>query len=132
MDDDIGYALIATYKDLNETVGYVVYGYTAEDTYYACYALRGGLLPWTQMIQNGTTAIILEIDYSDLHPVQFHVKEALGPFTECTGANTNFKTGDYDDNMVDWYDQVVGEADHLGLCYKLVDIEWCAQIHSDP
>ena len=132
VDDDVGYALIATYKDLNETVGYVVYGYTAEDTYYACYALRGGLLPWTQMIQNGTTAIILEIDYSDLHPVQFHVKEALGPFTECTGANTNFKTGDYDANMVDWYDAVVSEADHLGLCYKLVDIEWCAQIHPDP
>ena len=60
------------------------------------------------------------------------VKEALGPFTECTGANTNFKTGDYDANMEDWYDEVVSEADHLGLCYKLVDIEWSAQIHPDP
>ena len=38
-------------------------GYTAEDTYYACYALRGGLLAWLQDIQMGATTIILEIDY---------------------------------------------------------------------
>jgi len=44
VDDKVGYALISTYKDLNETTGFIVYGYTAEDTYYACYALRGGLL----------------------------------------------------------------------------------------
>lgn len=81
-EDDVGYAIISTYKDLNETTGFIVYGYTAEDTYYACYALRGGLLDWLQHVQDGTTTIILEIDYSDLHPVQFHVREALGLFTE--------------------------------------------------
>jgi hypothetical protein len=63
VDDDVGYAIVSTYKDLNGTVGLIVYGYTAEDTYYACYALRGGLLPWLQEIQTGTTTIILEIDY---------------------------------------------------------------------
>jgi hypothetical protein len=73
-------------------VGFVVYGYTAEATYYACYVLRGGLLAWLQDIQMGSTTIIFEIDYEDLHPVAFHVKEVLGPFTECTGAYTNFKT----------------------------------------
>ncbi len=50
VDDNMGYAIVATYKDINETIGYIVYGYTAEDTYYACYALRGGLLPWTQWL----------------------------------------------------------------------------------
>ena len=24
------------------------------------------------------------------------------------------------------------EAMELGLCYKLVDIDWCAQVHPDP
>ncbi|MCK5670484.1 hypothetical protein KAI10_03805, partial [Candidatus Bathyarchaeota archaeon] len=81
VDDDVGYAIVSTYKDLNGTVGLIVYGYTAEDTYYACYALRGGLLPWLQEIQCGTTTIILEIDYTDLHPVAFHVKESLGTIT---------------------------------------------------
>lgn len=42
--------------------------------------------------QDGTTIIIQEIDYSDLHPELFHVREALGLFTECTGFGTNFKT----------------------------------------
>jgi hypothetical protein len=131
-EDDVGYAIISTYKDLNETVGFIVYGYTAEDTYYACYALRGGLLSWLQEIQTGTTTIILEIDYSDLHPVGFHVKECLGTFTECTGFETNFKDTEYACNKALAKSMVESEADCLGLCYKLVDIDWCAQLHPDP
>jgi hypothetical protein len=130
--DDVGYALISTYKDLNETTGLVVYGYTAEDTYYACYALRGGLLDWQQYIQDGVTSIILVIDYSDLHPVGFHIAEAVGLFTECTGFNTNFKTSDYYMNL-DWAEtRVEANAECLGICYKLVDLDWCAQVHPDP
>ena len=132
VDDDVGYALISTYKDLNETTGFIVYGYTAEDTYYACYALRGGLLDWLQYVQPGTTSIILEIDYSDLHPVQFHVSECLGLFTECTGFETNFKTSDYYGNYTVAKEMVETNANMLGLCYKLVDIDWCAQVHPDP
>jgi len=130
--DGVGHAIVSTYKDLNGTVGFIVYGYTAEDTYYACYALRGGLLAWLQGIQDGATTIILEIDYSSLHPVTFHVKEVLGPFTECTGAETNFKTGDYESNLIELCRDVVEEAEHLGISYKLVDLEWCAEIHPDP
>lgn len=132
VDDDIGYAIIATYKDLNETVGFIVYGYTAEDTYYASYAIRGGLLPWLQEIQCGTTAIILEIDYEDLHPVGFHVKECLGRFTECSGFRTSFKDTEYYSNYDAALCNVEAEAECLGLGYKLVDINWCAQLHPDP
>ena len=124
--------MISTYKDLNETTGFIVYGYTAEDTYYACYALRGGLLDWLQYIQDGTTSIILEIDYRDLHPVQFHVAEAVGLFTECTGFETNFKTSDYYMNHTEAMEMVEQNAAMLGICYKLVDIDWCAQVHTDP
>ena len=132
VDDDVGYAIISTYKDLNETVGFIVYGYTAEDTYYASYALRGGGLPWLQLIQEGVTTVLLEIDYSDLHPVAFHVREFLGPFTECTGAYTNFKTDDYYSNVNCGTDTIEQEAAELGLCYKLVDIGFCGQVHPDP
>ena len=32
VNDDVGHAIIPTYNDLNGTVGFIVYGYTAEDT----------------------------------------------------------------------------------------------------
>ena len=109
-----------------------VYCYTAEDTYYACYALRGGLLAWLQYVQPGTTTLLLEIDYTDLHPVEFHVVESLGPFTECTVFETNFKDSDYYENYKNVKEAVEAEAGRLGICYKLVDIHWCAQVHPDP
>ena len=28
--------------------------------------------------------------------------------------------------------KVEDKANILGLCYKLVDIDWCAQVHPDP
>ncbi|MCW4049866.1 MAG: hypothetical protein NWE89_09030 [Candidatus Bathyarchaeota archaeon] len=132
--DDIGYAIISTYKDLNETIGFIVYGYTAEDTYYTCYALRGGGLPWLQEIQPGVTTVLVEMDYKDpdLHPVRFHVKEFLGPFTECTGAYTSFKDGIYHDMILCGTENIEFEAECLGLCYKLVDIDFCGQVHPDP
>ncbi len=131
-DDDVGYAIVAAYKDLNETKGFIVYGYTAEDTYYACHALRGGGLEWLQHVQDGVTAIVLRIDYEELHPVRFHVEEELGPFTECTGAYTNFKTSQYYENYNAGKQMVEERAAELGICYKLVDIEKCGQVHPDP
>ncbi len=132
IDDDVGYAIISTYKDLNETKGFIVYGYTAEDTYYACYALRGGLLEWLQYIQDGVTTIVLRIDYEKLHPVRFHVEEMLGPFTECTGFDSNFKTFQYYERYNEVKQMVEDRAAELGICYKLVDIEYCSQVHPDP
>jgi hypothetical protein len=131
-DDHVGYAIVSTYKDLNETKGFIVYGYTAEDTYYACYALRGGGLEWLQHVQEGVTSILLRIDYEELHPVGFHVEEELGPFTECTGAYTNFKTSQYYTNYNMGKQMVEDRAAELGICYKLVDIEKCGQVHPDP
>lgn len=131
-EDDIGHAIVSTYKDLNETVGFIVYGYTAEDTYYTCSALRGGLLPWMQRLQEGVTTLIIEIDYSDLHPVKFHVKESLGRFTECTGFDTDFKCHKYYENLNMNEARVMNEATALGIPYKYVEVEWCAQLHPDP
>ncbi len=140
--DRYGYAIVSTYKDINGTVGLIVYGYTAEDTYYACYLLRGGLIPYGQELQDGVTTVVIEIDYeaenpeydffTGIHPVGFHIKECLGLFTECTGAYTNFKTSEYYENIRNARSDVEDLASELGLCYKLVDFEFCAQIHPDP
>ena len=82
--------------------------------------------------QDGTTTLIIEIDYSSLHPVGFHVKESLGRFTECTGFETSFKDSCYYRNLDIAECNVEAEAAEYGLCYKLIDIEWCAQLHPDP
>ncbi|MCX6648600.1 MAG: hypothetical protein NTV61_04335 [Candidatus Bathyarchaeota archaeon] len=131
-EDTYGYSIVSVYKDLNETVGLVVYGYTAEDTYYTCYALRGGLLAWFQNLDEGVTTVVLEINYSSLHPVTFHVRECLGPFTETTGFDTSFKTTEYSQNFTIAATAVTDEAKSREICYKLVDIDWCGQVHPDP
>jgi hypothetical protein len=85
--DEPGTAVISTYKDINGTVGLIIYGYTGEDTYYACYALEHGLFEIMQWLQPGVTSIVLEFNY-DVHPSEecfFHVVEAVGRFTECNG-----------------------------------------------
>jgi len=64
--------------------------------------------------------------------VGFHISEAVGLFTECTGFMTNFKTEDYYVNHEMAEAKVLENADCLGICYKLVDIDWCAQVHPDP
>ncbi|UCE43723.1 MAG: hypothetical protein JSV57_05060 [Candidatus Bathyarchaeota archaeon] len=84
---DLGYALISTYKDLNGTIGFIVWGYSGSDTYYASYALQHGLLEIMQWLQPGVTSLLLEFDYSK-HPSDdcfFHVVESLGTITECSG-----------------------------------------------
>jgi len=147
IDDARGHAIVSTYKDLNGTVGFIIYGYEGEDTYYATYAFRGGLLLWLQHLQKGTTTLILEFDYENVHPVLgtkykgihpigIHVMESLGTITECTGFGYNFKTY-ANSNLVDGAETVArtdleGTASQYGLCYKLVDIDWCAQVHPDP
>jgi hypothetical protein len=133
--DNEGQAIVATYLDLNGTAGFIVYGYTAEDTYYASYTVRGGLLPWLQQIQCGVTAILLNFTYCPTtgpHPVQVHVAECVGPFTECTGFYTSFKGDTYDTNYASALSYVTDYASSKGLCYKLIDIEWCAELHPDP
>jgi hypothetical protein len=83
-------------------------------------------------VQDGVTTVIVKIDYSELHPVKFHVSEFLGPFTECSEADTNFKDGIYDARMAEMEDHVETEADLRGICYKRIDIEFCGEVHPDP
>ncbi|KYH36487.1 MAG: hypothetical protein AYL29_013620 [Candidatus Bathyarchaeota archaeon B24] len=87
---DTGYAVIATYKDINGTIGVVVWGLWGRDTYYAAQWLHGdaerGIPPGLVQLQDaprGITAIVLEIDYSeDIEHPTFTVVECLGTISE--------------------------------------------------
>jgi len=100
-----GYAVISTYKDLNGTVGFLVYGWNGEDTYWASTALYEAgivtkdavlgvssittpLIEYLQTINPGVTAIIIKFDYTktgpystDIHPVG-QIVEMLGTISE--------------------------------------------------
>ncbi|MEM2126852.1 MAG: hypothetical protein QXH67_01335 [Candidatus Bathyarchaeia archaeon] len=89
--ESTGYAVIATYKDINGTVGFLVYGHWGRDTYYACQWLHGDEprkiepgIEYLQKLNPGVTSIILKITYpaeDPFHPT-FSIVEHLGTKTE--------------------------------------------------
>ena len=86
---DVGYAVIATYKDINGTVIFTVWGLQARDTFYASVWLNGdrerGIPPgihFLQEINPGVTSIILKINYSDPEHPTFTIVEKLGTISE--------------------------------------------------
>ena len=79
--DDTGYAVVATYWDLNGTAFLWVWGWTAEDTAAMCQILRddahdGTLDFWN--LPDGTTAVIVEIDYETM---TYDIVETLSPIS---------------------------------------------------
>jgi hypothetical protein len=66
------------------------------------------------------------------HPVITHVAESLGTITECTGLGTNFKDEEYDEHKDMAMHRIEMRASDYGLCYKLVPIDWCSEVHPDP
>jgi hypothetical protein len=79
---DTGYAVIATYKDLNGTVGLVIWGLGPRDTYYASKFFHEEIIYELQSFPLCVTSIILKIDYTDpLHP-GFSIVECLGTISE--------------------------------------------------
>jgi hypothetical protein len=125
-----GYAVISTYKDLNGTIGFIVWGYNGQDTYYATYALRHGLIAYMQHLQPGVTTLILKITYTT-HPVTISIVESLGIFTECTGFGHIKYLGENGATYVrDTY--VIPLARRLFIEYKLMTFTWPTSIHADP
>jgi hypothetical protein len=79
---DTGYAVIATYKDLNGTVGLTIWGHGPRDTYYASKFFHEEIIYELQNFPGCVTSIILKIDYTDpLHPT-FTIVECLGTISE--------------------------------------------------
>jgi len=60
-----GIGVITTYKDLNGTVGFLIYGWSGDDTYYTCKWFHEYGIYWLQTENPGVTTIIIQIDYND-------------------------------------------------------------------
>ncbi|MEM4704653.1 MAG: hypothetical protein QXJ02_06270, partial [Candidatus Bathyarchaeia archaeon] len=93
-----GYAAISVYKDLNGTIGFLIWGYDGQDTYYAAkwfWSIPGGAtapdgttvysgIEYLQHENRGVTDIILKITYPTADPIHptFSVIEHLGTISE--------------------------------------------------
>jgi len=80
-EQTVGYAVVSTYKDINGTVGFIIYGWTGQDTYYACKWFHEEGIFQLQDFPLCVTSLILEIDYST-HSPSVSVVECLGPISE--------------------------------------------------
>ncbi|MCJ7768250.1 hypothetical protein MUP79_07655, partial [Candidatus Bathyarchaeota archaeon] len=91
-----GYAVISVYKDLNGTIGFLIWGYDGQDTYYATqwfWSIPDGLeapddiivysgIEYLQHENRGVTDIILEIDYTTCPCSVSVTTERLGTISE--------------------------------------------------
>jgi hypothetical protein len=78
----IGYAMIGTYKDINGTVGFVIWGLDGRDTYYATKFFHEEIIFELQNFPPCATSIIIEIDYYDPEHPTFTIPEVLGTISE--------------------------------------------------
>jgi len=79
-----GYAVVSTYKDLNGTVQFLIWGHWGRDTYYATKWFHEGGKTQLQEAPPGLTSIILQISYSMFDPTHPSVSiiECLGTISE--------------------------------------------------
>jgi len=95
-----GYAVISVYKDLNGTIGFLIWGVTGQDTYYATkwfWSIPDGIeapdgtivysgIEYLQHENRGVTDIVLNIDYPTTYPTHptVSIEERLGTISEKT------------------------------------------------
>ncbi len=84
-----GYATIGIYKDLNGTIGLVIWGFDGQDTYYASKWFWDGMgetpgIVQLQSMNQGVTSIVLEITYPTSDPTHptVDIVERLGTISE--------------------------------------------------
>jgi hypothetical protein len=97
-DEETGYAVISTYKDLNGTVMFQIWGYWGRDTYYATQWFHEDGKIQLQCTPRGINSVILQITYGDdpIHPT-FHIVECLGTISERLWVhNGEYKGGIHD------------------------------------
>jgi hypothetical protein len=92
-----GYATIGTYLDLNGTVGFVIYGLDARDTFYATKFFHEDIIYELQGYPYGATSIVIKIDYTDMKHPTFSIPEVLGTISETTVIDWMVKGGIHPD-----------------------------------
>ena len=84
-----GYAVISVYKDINGTIGLLIYGWTGQDTYWASSWLwLDGGIEELQSLNPCVTSIILKIDYRYCMP-RISIVEHLGTISEKNPIHTD-------------------------------------------
>jgi hypothetical protein len=85
-NETTGYAVVATYKDLNGTVLFLIWGHWGRDTYYATKWFHEEGVYELQHFPRCATALILQITYESTKegykPTDFNVVEVLGTISE--------------------------------------------------
>lgn len=102
--NDVGYAVISTYKDINGTVIFLVWGHWGRDTYYVSKWFHEKGIYQLQDAPEGLTSIIVEIKYKSTaegyKPTSFSIVECLGTISETLwvheGGVTEYKGGIHD------------------------------------
>ena len=87
-----GIGVITTYKDINGTVGFMIYGWSGDDTYYTCKWFHEYGIYYLQTENPGVTTLIVRIDYTDQKPYydydahnpEVTILERLGTISEKT------------------------------------------------
>jgi len=81
-----GYAVISTYKDINGTVLFLIWGHWGRDTYYVTKWFHEEGIYELQEAPDGLTSIIVEIDYESTSegykPTDYSIVECLGTISE--------------------------------------------------
>jgi hypothetical protein len=96
-----GYATISTYRDINETVLFLIWGNWGRDTFYATKWFHEHGVYQLQEVPRGVTDIILQIDYQSTSegykPTSYSIVEVLGTISERTWKHgTTTKGGIHD------------------------------------
>jgi hypothetical protein len=97
----VGYATISTYRDINETVLFLVWGNWGRDTFYATKWFHEHGVYQLQEVPRGVTDIILQINYQSTSegykPTSYSIVEVLGTISERTWIHgTTTKGGIHD------------------------------------
>lgn len=85
-NNTIGYAVISTYKDINGTVLFLIWGHWGRDTYYVTKWFHEEGVYQLQQAPRGVTSIIVKIDYESTSegykPIDTSIVEVLGTISE--------------------------------------------------
>ncbi|MEM3536752.1 MAG: hypothetical protein QXF44_03135 [Candidatus Bathyarchaeia archaeon] len=95
-----GIGVITTYKDINGTVGFMIYGWSGDDTYYTCNWFQEYGIYYLQTENRGVTTLIVRLNYNnqtartsnprppyytyDAHRPSVTILERLGTISEKT------------------------------------------------
>lgn len=98
--NDTGYAIVSTYKDINGTVLFLIWGHWGRDTFYATEWFHEDGKFQLQEAPAGVTSLIIEIEYEStvegyMHP-EFSIVEVLGTISERLWEHTEDKGGIHD------------------------------------